>query len=75
MFYLHPDEDVYAVLCEQGDLLSVPANMKHWFDTGAEPHLKAIRLFTTPEGWVAQYTGDDIADGLPKMEQFLAQCQ
>lgn len=75
LFFLHPDDDVYAVLCEKGDLLSVPANMKHWFDTGAEPDLKAIRLFTTPEGWVAQYTGDDIADGLPKMERFLAQCR
>ncbi|MEJ8566305.1 1,2-dihydroxy-3-keto-5-methylthiopentene dioxygenase [Elongatibacter sediminis] len=74
LFFLHPDEDVYAVLCEKGDLLSVPANMKHWFDTGAEPDLKAIRLFTNPEGWVARYTGDDIADGLPKMERFLEQC-
>ena len=73
LFFLHPDENVYAVLCEKGDLLSVPAGVKHWFDTGAEPHLKVIRLFTTPEGWVAQYTGDPIADGLPKMEQFLAE--
>ncbi len=75
LFFLHPGADVYAVLCEKGDLLSVPAGMKHWFDTGAEPNLKAIRLFTTPEGWVADYTGDDIADGLPKMEGFLAQCR
>ena len=73
LFCLHPDEHVYAVYCEKNDLLSVPANMKHWFDTGAEPNLKAIRLFTTTEGWVAQYTGDSIADGLPKMGEFLAQ--
>lgn len=72
LFFLHPDEHVYAVLCEKGDLLSVPAGVKHWFDTGAEPHLKVIRMFTNPEGWVARYTGDAIADGLPKMEQFLA---
>ena len=68
LFCLHPDENVYAVYCQKGDLLSVPANMKHWFDSGAEPDIKAIRLFTTTEGWVAQYTGDDIADRLPKME-------
>jgi 1,2-dihydroxy-3-keto-5-methylthiopentene dioxygenase len=73
LFYLHPDEHVYAVHCEQGDLISVPANTKHWFDTGAEPNLKAIRLFTTTEGWVAQYTGDPIADSLPKMEELLEQ--
>jgi 1,2-dihydroxy-3-keto-5-methylthiopentene dioxygenase len=68
LFCLHPDENVYAVYCEKGDLLSVPAGMKHWFDSGAEPNIKAIRLFTTTEGWVAQYTGDKIADTLPKME-------
>ncbi len=73
LFYLHPNEHVYAVYCQQGDLISVPANTPHWFDTGAEPNLKAIRLFTTPEGWVAQYTHNPIADGLPNMEEFLAQ--
>lgn len=73
LFFLHPDDKVYAVLCEQGDLISVPANVKHWFDLGAEPDLKCIRLFTTPEGWVAQYTGDKIAEGFPRMEEFRAQ--
>ena len=73
LFFLHPDDKIYAVLCEQGDLLSVPAGVKHWFDLGAEPELKCIRLFTTPEGWVAQYTGDKIADGFPRMEEFLAE--
>jgi 1,2-dihydroxy-3-keto-5-methylthiopentene dioxygenase len=73
LFFLHPDEHVYAVYCQKGDLLSVPANMKHWFDSGAEPNIKAIRLFTSAEGWVAQYTGDPIADSLPKMEDLPAQ--
>lgn len=70
LFFLHPDENVYAILCEQGDLLSVPANVKHWFDMGAEPQLQCIRLFVTPEGWVAQYTGDDIAERFPRLESF-----
>lgn len=73
LFFLHPDDRVYAILCEQGDLISVPANVRHWFDLGAEPELRVIRLFTTPEGWVAQFTGDDIAEHFPRMEQFLAQ--
>ena len=72
LFFLHPDDRVYAVLCEQGDLISVPAQVKHWFDMGAEPDLKCIRLFTTPEGWVAQFSGDPIADGFPKLEAYLA---
>lgn len=72
LFYLHPDEYVYAILCEQGDLISVPAGIKHWFDMGAEPHLKCIRLFTTPEGWVANFTGNSISQSFPTMESFIA---
>lgn len=70
LFFIHADQKVYAILCEQGDLLSVPANTPHWFDLGAEPELKCIRLFTTPEGWVANYTGDTIAQAFPKLEGF-----
>jgi 1,2-dihydroxy-3-keto-5-methylthiopentene dioxygenase len=72
LFFLHPDDRVFAVLCEKGDLISVPANMKHWFDMGADPHLSCIRLFTTPEGWVANFTGNEIATGFPTMEKFRA---
>lgn len=73
LFYLHPNDKVYVLLCEQGDLLSVPAHVKHWFDMGENPNLKAIRLFTSPEGWVARFTGANIADTFPKLEQFLTQ--
>jgi len=69
LFYLHPnDEDVFAVLCEAGDFISVPANTRHWFDMGPNPTFKAIRFFTTPEGWVANFTGDAIASGYPRLE-------
>ena len=70
LFYIHHEDKVYAVMCEQGDLISVPANAKHWFDMGENPSFKCIRLFTTPEGWVANYTGNKIADKLPKFEQY-----
>ena len=73
LFYVHPDDKVYLVLCEQGDLISVPAHTRHWFDMGENPSLKAIRLFTTPEGWVAHFTGSDIARRFPKLEQFVAE--
>lgn len=75
LFFIHTQNKVYAILCERGDLLSVPANMPHWFDLGAEPELKCIRLFTTPEGWVAEYTGDAIARSFPRMEGFLERFQ
>lgn len=70
LFFLHPDERVFAVLCEKGDLISVPSDVKHWFDMGENPDLTCIRLFTTPEGWVATYTEATIADRFPKFSEF-----
>jgi 1,2-dihydroxy-3-keto-5-methylthiopentene dioxygenase len=72
LFYLHIDKKVWLVLCEKGDLLSVPAGVKHWFDMGENPDFKCIRLFSNPEGWVAHFTGDPIAERFPTFEQFLA---
>jgi 1,2-dihydroxy-3-keto-5-methylthiopentene dioxygenase len=68
LFNIRKNGKVYAMLCERGDLLSVPANTTHWFDMGPEPVLKAIRLFAIPEGWVARFTGDRIADRFPRFE-------
>ena len=72
LFYLHVEGKVYAVLCEQGDLISVPANTTHWFDMGENPKFKCIRLFTTPDGWVADFTGSDIAKSFPTLDQYVA---
>ncbi len=73
LFYLHLDDQVYMTLCERGDLLSVPAGVKHWFDMGEQPDFRCIRLFTHPDGWVAEFTGDPIAERFPTLEQFLEQ--
>ncbi|AHY42626.1 acireductone dioxygenase [Stutzerimonas decontaminans] len=68
LFSLHIEDMVYAVLCEKHDLISVPAGTRHWFDIGEEPHFVAIRLFKNPEGWVAEYTGESIADQFPRLD-------
>lgn len=68
LFTLHIENRVFAVLCEKNDLISVPAGMRHWFDMGEDPHLVVIRLFNNPEGWVAQFTGEDIAGRFPRLE-------
>lgn len=68
LFNIRKNGKVYATLCTRGDLLNLPALTTHWFDLGPAPHLKAIRLFTTSEGWVATFTGDRIADRFPKLE-------
>ncbi len=68
LFVIHIDDRVYALLCEKDDLVSVPANTRHWFDMGPNPLFTAIRLFNNPEGWVANFTGDDIAARFPLLE-------
>jgi 1,2-dihydroxy-3-keto-5-methylthiopentene dioxygenase len=67
LFTLHIGEKVYEVLCEQGDLIGVPDNTRHWFDMSESPHFVAIRLFTNAAGWVANFTGDDIAQRFPRL--------
>lgn len=65
VFYLRAAGKVHMTLCERGDLISVPAGTRHWFDMGPSPRFTAIRLFTTPEGWVANFTGAPIARSFP----------
>lgn len=71
MFYLHVDTRIHAVLCEQGDLISVPARTRHWFDMGSSPDFKCIRFFTAPEGWVGNFTGSDIARRFPTFDNLV----
>jgi 1,2-dihydroxy-3-keto-5-methylthiopentene dioxygenase len=54
-------EPVFNLLCEKGDLISVPAGTKHWFDAGENsPFVKAIRIFIDMSGWVPHYTESGI---------------
>jgi 1,2-dihydroxy-3-keto-5-methylthiopentene dioxygenase len=68
LFTLHLADRVYEILCEQGDLIGVPDGTPHWFDMGPTPSFTALRLFTNPAGWVANFTGVDIADRFPRYE-------
>ena len=68
LFTLHAADRVWNVLCCEGDLMSVPAGMTHWFDMGAAPNFTAIRMFVNPDGWVAAFTGSDIAERFPRYE-------
>lgn len=55
------NEPVFNLLCQQGDLISVPAGTKHWFDAGENnPFVKAIRIFIDMSGWVPHYTDSAI---------------
>jgi len=61
LFFLHLEDKVYVILCQKNDLISVPSGATHWFDMGPNPSFTCIRLFTNPEGWIADFTGNDIA--------------
>ena len=68
LFIIHANGKVYSMLCEKDDLISVPADTRHWFDMGPNPMFTAIRLFNNPDGWVANFTGEDIASRFPLLE-------
>jgi len=65
LFCLHIGTKIYHVLCQKGDLISVPTLTPHWFDMGSDPEFTAIRLFNNTEGWVAKSTESEIAKQFP----------
>jgi 1,2-dihydroxy-3-keto-5-methylthiopentene dioxygenase len=71
-FYLRLDGKVHVVVCERGDLLGVPAGTQHWFDMGTNPEFTALRFFRDPEGWVGDFTGNDIATQFPSFDAIMA---
>lgn len=64
-FVMHEHGHVYDMHCKKGDLIFVPAGIKHWFDAGPQPDFTAVRVFTDTAGWVAHFTGDDISSHFP----------
>lgn len=45
----------FDVEVDPGDLISVPAQVRHYFSLADDRKIKAIRLFTTTDGWEAIY--------------------
>ena len=64
-FVMHVSGRVYDAHCTSGDLIAVPAHIRHWFDAGGEPNFTALRVFTDTSGWVPHYTGDAISERFP----------
>ena len=61
------DDYVYAVLCEKGDLIVLPAGTRQWLDIGEQPYVVAIRL-SSSQPWVAHFTDVDNAGRFPRMD-------
>jgi len=66
-FIMHVDGRIFDAHCTAGDLISVPANTKHWFDAGERPSFTALRIFTDTSGWVPHYTGDTVSERFPAL--------
>ena len=72
-FYLHVDHRVLALVCEAGDLLSVPSGTRHWFDMGLAPRFTAIRFFQREDGWIGDFTATGIASAFAGLDELIAQ--
>jgi 1,2-dihydroxy-3-keto-5-methylthiopentene dioxygenase len=70
-FYLRLNGKVHALVCEAGDLLSVPAGTRHWFDMGSRPDFVAIRFFEEEDGWIGDFTGATISSRFPSLDVLL----
>ena len=60
VFYFNHEREVFSLTCIAGDFISVPKGYTHWFDLAPQYRVKAIRIFQTKEGWVANYTNSGI---------------
>lgn len=68
LYNLRIEDHVYAILCEKGDFIQIPAGMRHWFDMGENPRFSMIRQLDESCGWNAQLTGDKSAQNYPLLE-------
>ncbi|QHA08065.1 cupin [Streptomyces broussonetiae] len=67
-FYIRAEGKVHILVATDGNLLSLPAGTRHWFDMGLRPDFRAVRLYLTSEGFDGEFTADKIADGFPHVE-------
>ncbi|MFP5428257.1 MAG: oxidase [Gammaproteobacteria bacterium] len=67
---LRVGEYVYGVLCEKGDVLIVPAQVRRWIDLGETPFCLALRLFHDEQAKVPRFTGDSAALEFAGIDEF-----
>jgi len=69
LFYIRRGGYIYGLICEAGDFITLPPQAAHWFDMGARPYFRAIRLFGSVHGWDAEPTGCDLSHRFPGLEE------
>ena len=58
--FVLPDGRQVELTVETGDYINVPADTEHWFHLTEKRRIKAVRYFTSAEGWVANYSGTPV---------------
>ena len=64
--FVKPDGQQIQLLIQSQNYIHIPAGVEHWCSPTALLHLKAVRYFTTAEGWVPNYTETQLSDSLNK---------
>jgi 1,2-dihydroxy-3-keto-5-methylthiopentene dioxygenase len=54
------NDNILSLKCVAGDFISVPKNVKHWFDLHPDYNVKCIRVFSNKDGWTPVYTNSKI---------------
>jgi 1,2-dihydroxy-3-keto-5-methylthiopentene dioxygenase len=58
--FVRPDASQVELTVQAEDYINVPSGIEHWFYLTALRQIKAVRYFTTTEGWVPEYTDTEI---------------
>lgn len=64
VFYINPvTHPVFSISVEAGDLISVPAGTRHWFELCTDRCIRAVRLFVDKSGWTPHYVDGGVHAG------------
>ncbi|MGH2414272.1 MAG: 1,2-dihydroxy-3-keto-5-methylthiopentene dioxygenase [Microcystaceae cyanobacterium] len=54
--FMRPDGSQVELTIQPEEYINVPAGVEHWFHLTEKRRIKAVRYFTTTEGWIPEYT-------------------
>jgi 1,2-dihydroxy-3-keto-5-methylthiopentene dioxygenase len=58
--FVRPEGNQIQLLVQAHDYIHISAEVEHWFSPAASLHVKALRYFTSADGWIPQYTGTQL---------------
>jgi 1,2-dihydroxy-3-keto-5-methylthiopentene dioxygenase len=64
--FVRPDGSQVELTVHPEEYINVPAGTEHWFYLTSKKRIKAVRYFTTTEGWTPEYTDTPIRFKLSK---------